>query len=125
MELINKAIKVLKNSYAPYSNIHVAAAIKTKDGRIYVGVNVENSSYGLTICAERVAIFNAITHGEREFIELAIVTDYKEPIPPCGACRQVLAEFCRDLKILMYSIKSSKLVEAKLSELLPQPFKLN
>ncbi len=123
-ELIDAALSVLKHSYAPYSNIHVAAAIKTRSGKVYVGVNIENSSYGLTICAERVALFNAITYGERDFVELAIVTDHEKPIPPCGACRQVLAEFSRDLRILMYSIKSKKLIEATLSELLPQPFKL-
>ncbi len=120
--LIGEAKKVLPNSYAPYSKIHVAAAVLTDKGNIYVGVNVENSSYGLTICAERVAIFNMVTHGERKPVAIAIVTDHDKPIPPCGACRQVIAEFNPKATIIMHSIVSEETIIKNLSELLPDPF---
>jgi cytidine deaminase len=120
--LIEEARKFLPNSYAPYSKIHVAAAVLTDRGNIYVGVNVENASYGLTICAERVAIFNMVTHGERKPVAVAIVTDYNKPIPPCGACRQVIAEFNPKATIIMHSIVSKETIIKNLSELLPNPF---
>ena len=123
-ELIRKAEEILPNSYAPYSGIHVASAILTDKGNIYLGVNVENASLGLTMCAERTAIFNMVTHGDRKPIIVAIVTDYEEPIPPCGACRQVIAEFNPEATIAMYSTKSKKLVITNLKQLLPTPFKM-
>ncbi len=124
-ELINKAKEVLKNSYAPYSNIHVAAAILGSSNKIYLGVNIENSSYGLTICAERSAIASMITDGERIPIAVAVVTDYPKPIPPCGACRQVIAEFNKDALIIMHSIVSKETLIVKLSEIFPEPFKIS
>ena len=123
-ELIRKAEEVLPNSYAPYSGIHVASAILTDKGKIYLGVNVENASFGLTMCAERTAIFDMVTHGERKPVIVTIVTDYEEPIPPCGACRQVIAEFNPDAIIAMYSVKTKKLIVSNLNELLPSPFKI-
>ncbi len=123
-KLIEQAVNVLKNSYAPYSKIHVAAALETENGNIYLGVNVENASYGLTVCAERSAVFNAVTHGERKFKRIAIVTDMGEPIPPCGACCQVLAEFNPDIEVIMYSVKSKKAVITKLSAIFTKPFRL-
>ncbi|MCD6196355.1 MAG: cytidine deaminase [Staphylothermus sp.] len=123
-ELIRKAEEILPNSYAPYSGIHVASAILTDKGNIYQGVNIENASLGLTMCAERTAIFNMVTHGDRKPIIVAIVTDYEEPIPPCGACRQVIAEFNPEATIAMYSTKSKKLVITNLKQLLPTPFKI-
>lgn len=123
-ELIDIASKIIENSYSPYSGIRVAAVVKTKKGNTYPGVNIENSSYGLTICAERVAVFNAITHGDREIEWVIIVTDLENPIPPCGACRQVIAEFNPDAKIIMYSMKSKKMKISTLRELLPMSFKL-
>lgn len=123
--LIEKARSVLGNSYAPYSGIHVASAIMTRSGRIYLGVNVENSSYGLTMCAERVAIGCMITGGDREPVAIAIVTDQPEPVPPCGACRQVLAEFNPDMEVILHSTKSGKTVVTTLRELFPKPFRLN
>lgn len=122
--LIEEAEKVLKNSYAPYSQVHVATAILADSGKIYTGVNVENASYGLTICAERSAISAMITGGDKRPIAVAVVTDLEEPIPPCGACRQVLAEFNPDIMLLLYSVKSKKLIQIKLSEIFPHPFKL-
>ncbi len=123
-ELIGKAEEILSNSYAPYSGIHVASAILTDKGNIYLGVNVENASLGLTMCAERTAIFNMVTYGERRPLIVAIVTDYEEPIPPCGACRQVIAEFNPEAIIAMYSTKTKKLVITNLKQLLPTPFKI-
>lgn len=122
--LIKKAEEALPNSYAPYSNVHVASAVLDEKGNIHVGVNVENSSYGLTICAERSAIAAMVANGARKPIAVAIVTDLEEPIPPCGACRQVISEFNKDALIIMYSIKSRRTVVAKLSELFPSPFTL-
>jgi len=122
--LINEAVKVLGNSYAPYSNIHVAAAVLTDKGNIYRGVNVENASYGLTICAERSAISAMVTSGERNPLAVAIVTDMDKPIPPCGACRQVIAEFNPRALIIMHSIKTGETIVKSLEELFPQPFSI-
>jgi len=108
-ELIKYAIEARKNAYAPYSHFNVGAALLTKNGKIYTGCNIENSSYGASVCAERVAIFKAVSEGEREFTALALVTDTKEPVMPCGICRQVLAEFAPQLKI--YSATISGIVK--------------
>lgn len=122
--LIERAQQILDNSYAPYSGIHVAAVVMTSSGNVYLGVNVENASYGLTICAERVAIASMITNGERDPVAVAIVTDFEKPLLPCGACRQVIAEFNREAVIISYSVKSGEKIAKKLSELLPEPFVL-
>lgn len=122
LKLVDEALKVLPNSYAPYSNIHVASAILTESGRVYRGVNVENSSYGLTICAERSAVSAMITSGDRKPLAVAVVTDLEEPIPPCGACRQVIAEFNPEAVLIMYSAKSKKYIVKNLKEIFPQPF---
>ena len=91
--LLLQAIKAMENSYAPISNLTVGAAILTKSQKVYLGVNIENASYGATICAERVAIGNAIAAGEKEFLSLAVVSNSQNIITPCGICRQVLSEF--------------------------------
>jgi len=122
--LIEKAAQALPNSYSPYSNVHVASAVYTDKGNVYVGVNVENSSYGLTICAERSAIAAMVSAGERKPLYVAVVTDLEEPIPPCGACRQVIAEFNPKAVIIMHSAKTGKTIVKNLRELFPQPFKL-
>ncbi len=124
MELIDAAKEVRKNAYAPFSGFAVGAAVLTSSGKIYTGVNVENSSYGLTICAERVAVFKAVSEGERELKAVAIYTDTEEPVWPCGACRQVLYEFAQNGDMDVVSATSSGRVEVrKLSELLPEGFK--
>jgi cytidine deaminase len=102
----------------------VASAVLSESGRIYVGVNVENSSYGLTICAERSAISAMITAGDRVPLAVAVVSDTDEPIPPCGACRQVIAEFNPNALIVLYSVKSKKRFVVELKDLFPQPFRL-
>ena len=120
-ELLRKANEALKNSYAPYSGYRVGAALLTKTGKVYTGSNIENASYGLTICAERVALFNAVNKGEREFIAIAIVSDDPSTPPfPCGACRQVLAEFSPSMEIIVK--KGDEVIIKNLKELLPYSF---
>src|SRR5688572_16575219 len=98
-ELLPLAWAARDQAYAPYSRFQVGAALLGKSGRVYTGCNVENLSFGLTNCAERTAVFAAVTAGEREFVRLAIVADSKTPVSPCGACRQVLAEFGLNLEV--------------------------
>jgi cytidine deaminase len=120
-KLKNAAIEVSKNAYAPYSEYKVGAALLTKSGKIYTGCNVENSSYGLTNCAERTAVFKAVSEGESEFAEVVIYVDAEKLPAPCGACRQVLSEFSDDLKITM--ISRNEQVESTIADLLPLGFK--
>ena len=126
-ELINCAINARQNSYSPYSGFKVGAAILTKDNEIFTGCNIENASYSETVCAERTAIFNAVSRGKRDFSAIAIVGG-KESINdftyPCGACRQVLAEHCdSDLEIVLFNGKTEKL--CTLGQLFPNSFKKN
>ncbi|MCD4818879.1 MAG: cytidine deaminase [Candidatus Cloacimonetes bacterium] len=121
-ELIKIAKKVSQNAHAPYSNFKVGAALITKSGKIFSGCNVENASYGLTMCAERVAIFKAVSEGFKEFIEMVIYVDSDTLFSPCGACRQVIAEFSSDIKITIFSNKEQ--IETTIKELLPLAFKL-
>ena len=107
-------------AYAPYSKFHVGAVLVGKDGRTFAGCNVENISFGLTICAERNAVFAAVAAGCREFSKIVIVADTEEPASPCGACRQVLAEFDPDLDIVLANFRGKNL-NFRLSELLPRP----
>ena len=118
--LIEAAAQARRQAYAKYSNFAVGAALRATNGRVYVGCNVENISFGLTICAERNALAAAIAAGERSFEAIAVVSDSIEPVSPCGACRQVLAEFAPDLKILSVTT-DGVMFEASLSELLPRP----
>lgn len=117
---VEKARDALKNAYAPYSGFKVAAVVITKRGGVYTGVNIENASYGLTICAERVAVFKAVSEGDRDIETVVVYTDTDEPTPPCGACRQVIAEFNPEADIILVS--KSRTVRLKLGELLPMPF---
>jgi len=121
-KLIKAAKDAAKNAYAPYSGFHVGAALATAGGSIFGGCNVENASYGLTVCAERIAAFNAVAAGEKDFLEMVIFTDTEIPFYPCGACRQVLSEFNPDLKITVVWQKGSE--ELNLGDLLPKKFKL-
>ena len=116
-ELIEAAWKVREMAYAPYSNFHVGAALLAGDGRIFPGCNVENISYGLTNCAERVAMGAAIAAGARSFEKVVVVADTAQPISPCGACRQVLAEF--GVKTVILANRTER-VEFSLEELLPR-----
>jgi len=120
IELIQSASEARLKAYAPYSRFAVGAAVQCRSGAIYVGTNIENISYGLTICAERIAIGSAIAAGEREFVAIAVVADTAEPIVPCGACRQFLAEFAPDLIIVSATLRGDQKIE-NLSHLLPDP----
>lgn len=123
-KLIDCARKVRENAYAPYSRFQVGAALITAGGKIYTGCNVENSSYGLTVCAERVALFKAVSEGEREFEAIAIFADTRDYCSPCGACRQVLLEFGRDIKVYMANNEGEYKVMT-VTELLPAAFELD
>ncbi|MDY6915033.1 MAG: cytidine deaminase [Candidatus Cloacimonadota bacterium] len=121
-KLLQEAKKSADNAYAPYSGFKVGAAILTQSGKIYSGCNVENASYGLTNCAERTAIFKAVSEGERKFKHLLIYVDSDKLFTPCGACRQVINEFTHDIPITVVSNKQSKTFSIK--ELLPHSFDL-
>ena len=116
--LISSATAARLAAYAPYSNFQVGAALLAKDGRVFTGCNVENLSYGLTICAERNAFFAAVAAGVREFDAVAIVADTREPVSPCGACRQVMAEF-GDFKVVSATL-DGKVFESSVGALLPR-----
>ena len=119
--LIDSATKARNNAYAPYSKFLVGSAVLTESGVIYTGCNVENASYGLTNCAERTAIFKAISAGERKIKAVAVVTDVPEFDAPCGACRQVIYEFGKDVDVIMANLSGKYKVE-KISALLPYAF---
>ena len=119
-KLIQTAVEARKWAYAPYSNYPVGAALLTVSGRIYDGVNVENAAYPTTICAERVAVFKAVTEGERDFQAIAVVTENGGS--PCGSCRQVLAEFGLDITVLIADIEGNLVEEIAMVDLLPLAF---
>ena len=121
-ELIDLAVEVSKQAYVPYSHFPIGAVLLTKDGEIYTGVNIENASFGLTNCGERTAIFKAVSEGAREFQELIIYGQTEKPISPCGACRQVMAEFFEpDLPVTLVSQNKSTVVMT-VKDLLPYSF---
>jgi cytidine deaminase len=120
-ELIESAKKVREKAYAPFSNFLVGAAVRTKDGKIYTGCNVESASYGLTVCAERIAIWKAVSEGEREFECVAVVTDTEDLTPPCGTCRQIIWEFCGDIPVTFSNLKG-KVETVMMKEILPRAF---
>ena len=120
-KLIDAALAARENAHAPFSKFKVGAAVEDQTGRIFTGCNVENATYGLTICAERVAMFKALSEGHRAFSRIAIVADTDQPTPPCGACRQILWEFGGDLEIVLANLTDEKGVH-RLQDLLPLPF---
>ena len=120
-ELIAAARKARRRAHARFSGFKVGAALEAADGTIVTGCNIENATYGLTICAERVAMFKAVSEGHRRFTRVAIVADTDAPTPPCGACRQILWEFGGDLEVILANTRRET-SRFQLSELLPHPF---
>jgi cytidine deaminase len=120
-DLLAAARAARLHAHAPFSGFQVGAALETADGRVVTGCNVENVTYGLTICAERVAVFKAISDGHRQFTRIAIVADSESPTPPCGACRQILWEFGGDLEIILGNLQD-EIGRYRLRDLLPLPF---
>jgi len=121
LELIEAAKQARERAFAPYSNFRVGAAVRTKDGKIFTGCNVESASYGLTVCAERVAIWKAVSEGEKEFERIAVVADTRELTPPCGVCRQILWEFCGDMPVTFANLKGD-VETVQMKDLLPRAF---
>lgn len=119
--LVQQAIETLDRAYTPYSNYPVSAALLTSTGKIYTGVNIENAAYPVTICAERVAVFKAVSEGERDFQAIAVVT--KNGGTPCGSCRQVLAEFGLDTIVIIADSHGKVMMEKSVAELLPGAFR--
>jgi cytidine deaminase len=119
--LVAAARTAREHAHAPYSNFRVGAAVRAKSGRIFTGCNVENATFGLTLCAERVAIFKAISEGERGFDRVAVVADTEKLTPPCGSCRQILWEFCGDAEVILANLKGD-VERYRMSELLPKAF---
>ena len=115
------ALAARENAHAPYSKFRVGAALEDESGRIHRGCNVENATYGLTLCAERVAVFKAISEGAREFRRIAIAADTDTLTPPCGACRQILWEFCGDIEIVLVNLRG-KSETLRLKEMFPRAF---
>jgi len=120
-KLLEAALAVRDNAHAPLSKFKVGAAIEDETGRIFTGCNVENATYGLTICAERVAVFKAISEGARKFKRIAVAADTDVLTPPCGACRQILWEFCGDAELTLVNLQG-KTETFRLKELFPRPF---
>jgi cytidine deaminase len=120
-ELVSAALRARDNAHAPFSKFRVGAAVEDEAGTIYTGCNVENATYGLTVCAERVAIFKAISEGARRFKRIAVAADTDELTPPCGACRQILWEFCGDIEIVLANPRG-KTEALRLGVLFPRAF---
>ena len=119
--LIEAATQARLVSIAPFSSFLVGAAVRTAAGKVYVGCNVESASYGLTVCAERVAIWKALSEGERDFTELAVVADTETLTPPCGTCRQIIWEFCKHATIVLANL-SGETETVSIKDLLPRAF---
>jgi cytidine deaminase len=119
--LIDAARQARERAFAPYSTFKVGAALETSDGTIITGCNIENATYGLTVCAERVAVLKAVSEGHRAFSRIAIVADTEDPTPPCGPCRQILWEFCGDIEVILANLTDEK-GRYRMKDLLPLPF---
>jgi cytidine deaminase len=120
-ELLAAATAARAHAHAPYSGFRVGAAVRTADGRLFTGCNIENATYGLTLCAERVAVFKAMSEGAREFVQVAVVADTDPLTPPCGACRQILSEFCPRAEIVLGNL-GGRVEFRRIEELFPSPF---
>jgi len=120
-DLVSAARGARRHALADYSRFKVGAALETVDGTIITGCNIENATYGLTLCAERVAMFKALSEGHRRFRRIAVVADTAAPTPPCGPCRQILWEFAGDIEVVLANLRSEK-GRHQLSALLPLPF---
>ena len=120
-QLVAAARRAREHAVADFSGFKVGAALESADGSIITGCNIENASYGLTICAERVAIFKALSEGHRTFTRLVVVADTDSPTPPCGACRQIIWEFCGDVPVIMANT-TKVTAELQMKDLLPLPF---
>lgn len=120
--LIEEAKKAMKNAYVPYSKFAVGAALLTADGKLFHGCNIENAAYSMCNCGERTAFFKAVSEGKKNFSKLAVVADTDRPVPPCGACRQVMAEFCRPEMPVILSNLSGDVEETTVEALLPGAF---
>jgi cytidine deaminase len=120
-ELVQRALEARENACTPYSNYKVGAALCAASGKVYTGCNIENSTYGLTVCAERVALWKALSEGERAFSRIAVVTSSESPASPCGACRQLLWEFCGDIEVILANLQGSRQT-LRLAEIFPRPF---
>jgi cytidine deaminase len=120
-DLVRAALDARSRAVAPYSNFRVGAALLTRDGKIYTGCNVENASYGLSVCAERVALWKALSEGERSFSRIAVASDGVRPATPCGACRQLLWEFTGDIEVVLVNLQG-RTETHRLAALLPDAF---
>ncbi|MFE8703204.1 cytidine deaminase [Cytobacillus sp. FJAT-54145] len=121
-KLIEEAKLARDKAYVPYSKFQVGAALLTEDGKVYHGCNIENAAYSMTNCAERTALFKAFSEGDRKFTMIAVVADTDRPVPPCGACRQVISELCpKDMKVVLTNLKGD-IQELTVEELLPGAF---
>jgi len=123
-KLIKEAEKTRKRAYTPYSKFQVGAAVLCADGKIFTGCNIENASFSLAVCAERVAIFKAISEGSTKFKAIAVIGDTDKPLSPCGACRQVISEFGEDIPLIMANLKGDFKIK-KIKKLLPEAFGKN
>ena len=119
--LVAAAIAAREHAYAPFSTFRVGAAVETEDGRTFTGCNIENATYGLTMCAERVAVFKAVSEGARKFRRIVVAADTNELTPPCGACRQILWEFLGDVELTLVNLHG-KSETMRLKDLFPRPF---
>lgn len=120
-ELIDMAIEAREKSHAPFSNFKVGAVVETTDGELFTGCNIESASYGLTVCAERVAIWKAVSMGKKDFKQVIVVADTPELTPPCGTCRQIIWEFCKDAPVTLANLKGDS-ETVQMRDLLPRAF---
>lgn len=122
--LIEAALAARENAFAPYSRFKVGAALQDKEGRVFTGCNIENASYGLTLCAERVAVFKAVSEGARKFTRIVVAADTDTLTPPCGACRQILWEFCGNARITLVNLSGQR-QDFHIADIFPRPFDAN